>query len=379
MEQSNKKSFTQILKQSFTKDKLAVTTRRILNSALPVILAFVIGGVIIALLNENPFTTYGLMIEKSLFSVRGLGNTFHYAAPLILAALAIAITFKANIFNMGVEGQLIFGGFVAGLAGAYFQGMTPVVHKIVCFFIGGFAGMLFALLPALLKAYYRVDELVVTLTLNYAMAKVLEYLASGPFREQGSGYVSSPIVQQEAMFTRLGTSRMTMFVFVALFIFLIMVFVMKKTTLGYSIEAIGKNPVFAEAIGLRTRRKIIILMIISGVLAGFAGTGHMLSERFKYTLDFSASPGIGWDGMLIALLGRHSPVGIFIACVFYSALKTGADNINMYTTVPREIVSVIQSLIILFLSFQFLDERFGIFSQIKKYMSKGEAQEEDQL
>jgi simple sugar transport system permease protein len=217
-----------------------------------------------------------------------------------------------------------------------------------------------------LKAYFRVDEMVVTLTLNYAMIRVLEYLATGPFRDQGSGFVSTPTVQESAMFFRIGDSRITMFSVLVIFVFLLVWFAMSRSKLGYEITAIGKNPEFAEATGMRVHRKIVLLMVISGALAGMAGAGTMLSEQYRYTLSFSGSPGLGWDGMLIALLGRHSPVGILIAAVFYAALKTGADNINVFTTIPKEIVSVIQALIILFLAVRFLDERYGILERIKR-------------
>jgi simple sugar transport system permease protein len=335
---------------------------KLLNSVLPVALAFFIGGIIIFAVGENAFTAYRILLGRSLFTVKGFANTLHYASPLILSGLAIAVTFKANIFNMGVEGQLIFGGFVAGLAGALLRDMDPVTHKLICFLAGALCGMTFALLPGLLRAYFHVDEMVVTLTLNYAMIRVLEYLSAGPFRESGSGYVSTPTVQKSAMFIRFGNSRLTSFFLITMAIFIVMAFVMKKTRLGYEIEAIGKNPLFAEATGMRVRRKIVVLMLISGALAGIAGTGQMLSETFKYTLSFSGSPGLGWDGMLIALLGRHSPAGILAASVFYSALKIGSDNINMYTNVPKEIVAVIQSLIILFLAVRFIDERHSVFS-----------------
>lgn len=340
---------------------------KIANSMIPVLLAFLIGGIVIVAIGENPLEAYRIMLGKSLFTVKGFLGTLHYAAPLILTGLAIAITFKANLFNMGVEGQLIFGGFFSGIAGAAIQIANPTLHKLVCMLVGIVCGMAFALLPALLKAYAHVDEMVVTLTLNYAMAKVLEYLSAGPFREQGSGYVSTPIIQETAMFNRLGGYRITMFFFVSFAVFLLIAFLMKRTKLGYEITAIGKNPEFAEATGMRVSRKIIILMLISGALAGLAGAGQMMSESFKYTLDFSGATGLGWDGMLIALLGRHSPVGILVAAILFSALKTGADNINMYTSVPKEIVAVIQSLIILFLAVQFLNERYGLLQRLQSW------------
>lgn len=343
---------------------------KIINSLIPVLLAFTIGGIIIAIIGENPFEVYQILFSKSLFTAKGFGNTLHYAAPLILTGLAIAITFKANIFNMGVEGQLLFGAFFAGLAGALIDVGNPIVHKLICFAVGALCGMLFALIPALLRAYFHVDEMVVTLTLNYAMIKVLEYLASGPFREQGSGYVSTPAIQGTAMFSRFGSSRLTMFFVVVMIIFAFMWILMKRSTLGYEITSLGLNPRFAEATGMHARKKIIILMLISGALAGIAGSGYMMSEQFKYTLSFSGNPGLGWDGMLIALLGRNTPIGILGAAIFYSALKTGADNINMYTNVPKEVVAVIQAIMILFLAVKFLDERYNIFAKMKASMSK---------
>jgi simple sugar transport system permease protein len=347
--------------------KETLISSRIFNSMVPVLFAFIIGGVIILFLGENPFTVYGIMMGRSFFTLRGFLNTLHYASPLILTGFAIAVTFKANCFNMGVEGQMLLGGFFAGLAGYLLPVSDPFLHKAVCILAGICFGVLFAMIPALLRAMFRVDEMVVTLTLNYAVTKLLEYLASGPFCDLGVGFVGTPTIANSAMFFRLGSSRFTAFSFIVLAVFIVMWFVMSRTLLGYEIKAIGNNPEFAEAVGIRTRRKILVLMTLSGALAGLAGAGNMLSEQYRYTLSFSGSPGLGWDGMLVALLGRHSPAGILIAAILYAALKTGADKINMYTTVPREIVAVIQGLIILFLAIKFIDERYGLTEIVKRF------------
>lgn len=346
----------------------------ILNSFLPVLLAFVIGGVVISLIGENPFKTYWVLIEKSLFTPVGFMNTLHYAAPLILTGLAIAVTFKANIYNMGVEGQMLLGGFFAGIAGAYLPDMNSVVHKIICLLIGVLCGMLFALVPAILKAKYKVNEMVVTLMLNYAVLKTLEFLSTGVFRDVSSGYVATPTIKAGAMFSRFGRSRLTAFFIIAIIVLVIMYFVMKKSKLGYEITAIGKNLEFAEATGMNVGKKIIYMMLISGALSGLAGAGYMMSEQFKFTLGFSGTPGLGWDGMLIALLGSHSPVGVFIAAIFYATLKTGNDNINLYTNVPKEIVSLIQAFIILFLAVKFINDHTKVFDRLKsKKVGKKEA------
>lgn len=340
--------------------------KTILNSVLPIILAFLIGGLIILGIGENPLATYGLLIRKSLFTMKGFMNTLHYAAPLILTGLAIAITFKANIYNMGVEGQMLLGGFFAGIVGAYLPEMNSVVQKIICFGVAIVCGMIFALIPALLKAKCNVNEMVVTLMLNYAMVKALEFLTTGVFRDKGAGYVATPTINDGAMFQRIGTSRLTMFFVIVVIVLIIMAIVMNKSKLGYEIKTIGKNAEFAEATGMNVGKKIVLIMLISGALSGMAGAGWMMSDQFKFTLGFSGNPGLGWDGMLIALLGGHSPIGIFVAAIFYAALKTGSDSINLYTTVPKEIVSIIQGMIILFLAVKFIGEHTNWFDRFKK-------------
>ena len=322
----------------------------IVNSVLPVILAFAFGAIIIAAIGESPLETYGVLIRKSLLTEKGFMNTLHYASPLILTGLAIAITFKANLYNMG----------------AYLNISNPFISKMICFLVAIICGMLFALIPAILKAKCNVNEMVVTLMLNYAVSKTLEFLTTGVFKDKSAGYVATPTIKEDVMFKRFGASRMTMFFVIAMIILVIMYFVMKKSKLGYEITAIGKNPEFAEATGMNVGKKIIIMMLISGALSGIAGAGWMLSDQFKYTLTFSANPGLGWDGMLIALLGGHSPIGILIAAIFYAALKTGSDSINMYTAVPKEIVAIIQGMIILFLAVKFIGDKTSVFGRFKK-------------
>ena len=343
---------------------------KILNSILPVALAFLIGGIVIAFIGENPIEAYAVLFGQSLFTATGFANTLHYAGPLLLTGLAIAITFKAGIYNMGVEGQLLFGGFWAGVIGAYLDLGNSFLLKALCIAVAVVCGMMFALIPALLKAYLHVDEMVVTLTLNYAMARFLEFLSTGPFRDARAGFVATPVISDEAMFFRLGSGRLTLFFFLALAVFLVMWFVMTRTRLGYQITAIGLNPEFAEATGMRVHKKIILLMLLSGALAGLAGAGNMMSEQYRFSLAFSGTPGLGWDGMLVALLGRHSPLGILVAAIFYATLTTGADHINLRTDVPREIIALVQGLIILFLAIHFIDERYGVLRRIKSLKSK---------
>jgi len=355
-------------------NKAAEKLRTVLNCIVPVLLAFFVGGIVILAVGENPFRVYGILIQKSFLSRTGFLNTLHYAAPLILTGLAIAITFKANIYNMGVEGSLLAGGFAAGIAGAQLAFLPSFVLKPVCFLIAAGFGILYALLSAVLKVRFRANEMVVTMMMNYALAKVLEYLATTVFRDTGNGYVCTPAVGDSATFRRLfGRSRLTLFFFFVLLILAVMVVVMKRSKLGYEVRAMGRNFEFSEAVGMNVGRTIYKIMILSGALAGIAGCGWMLADQYRYTLTFSSNPGLGWDGMLIALLGGHDPIGILVAAVFYAALKTGADSINMYTNLPKEIVTIIQALLVLFLAVKFIHEHKGWFARRKGAKAKEES------
>lgn len=350
-----------------TEKKLNGMIRSLLNCLIPVLAAFLAGAVVMVIIGANPFEAYGVLLQKSFFTPVGFQNTLHYAGPMILTGLAIAITFKANIYNMGVEGSLLIGAFFAGIVGANLTGMPSFAVKLICFLVAIACGVAFAMIAAVLKVKFRADEMVVTMMMNYALAKVLEYLATTVFRDTGNGYVCTPVVSEGAMFVRIfGKSRLTAFFILVVLLLIGMYIIMKKSKLGYEVTAMGKNFEFAEAAGMNVGRKIFTIMAISGALAGIAGAGWMLEDQYRYTLTFSGSPGLGWDGMLIALMGGHDPVGIFIAAIFYAGLKTGADSINMYTNVPKEIVALIQGLIVLFLAVKFINERFQLIKPRRK-------------
>lgn len=347
------------------KNRRIAIEKDIFSTIIPIIAALIVGGIVIAAIGEDPLTTYGVLFKQSLFSYSGFMKTLHYAAPLILTGLAIAVTFKANIYNMAVEGAAVLGGFCAAVAGFSITGVPSMEHKIICLAVGVLVGVLFTAVPALLKAYLNVDEMVVTLMLNYALAIVLQYLSEGVFKDPKSGYVSTYAIKNTAMFNKIFNSDLTPFFFIAMGVFVIMYFVFKKSKLGYEITAMGLNQDFAEATGMNVRKKIIVLMLISGALSGLAGAGFMMSQKYRYTLDFSGSPGLGWEGMLIALVGRKDPIGILITSIFFAALETGGDYVNMFTNVPMNIVGVLQGIIILFVSFQFINTRFGVLDKIK--------------
>lgn len=343
--------------------------RKILNivicACMPVILAFIVGGIFIGISGHNPIAAYMAMFKGALGSKSAILNTLFAATPLIFTGLATAIAFKANIFNMGVEGQLYMGAFAAAYAGFTFKGLPALVHILVCLAFGIIFACLFALIPAVLKAFFKVNEMVVTIMLNYVAILFTTYLASFPFKAEGVGFAATSEIAETAVLPRLADKNQLNFSFIIALIAVVVIYLIyRKTKIGYEVNAIGRNINFSEATGMRTSKKIIYVMLISGALAGLAGAGEILGVHHRFISEFS--PGYGWDGMTIALLSANNPIGVLIASLFFGILKNGGSSLELIVGVPRSIVEIIQGLIIFFLALNYLGIKTKIIKKFKK-------------
>lgn len=321
----------------------------IIKPTLTVLLAFIVGGLLILASGKNPLVAYSALFKGAFSGNGGFYNTLFCATPLIFTGIATAIAFKANIFNMGVEGQLYLGGFAAAYVGFTVKGLPPLVHVTLCIVAAMVAGGLFAAIPGLLKGYLNVDEMVVTIMLNYVAVLFTGYLASYPFKAKGIGFAATEMVQKSAYikrFSKLSQFNLSFIIGIAVVIFAYFLF--KRTVLGYEIKAIGENRNFAEASGMNTSFKILVIMVLSGMISGIAGAGEILGVHHRFISNFS--PGYGWDGMTIALLGKNNPVGVLIAAIFFGVLKSGGSTMELVAGVPRSLINILQGLIIFFLA-----------------------------
>lgn len=342
---------------------------KILKPIITVFAAFFIGGILIALSGKSPITAYVALFQGAFSGNGGFYNTLFCATPLIYTGIATAIAFKANIFNMGVEGQLYLGAFAAAYVGFALTGVPTVLHVILCILAGAVVGGLFAAIPGILKGYLNVDEMVVTIMMNYVAILFTSYLASYPFKAKGLGFSATALIKKSAELPRFSKSSQFNFSFIiAIGVMLLIYYVFKKTTLGYEIKSIGENRNFAEANGMNTPLKIVIIMVISGMISGMAGAGEILGVHHRFIANFS--PGYGWDGMTIALLGKNNPIGVIIAALFFGVLKSGGSTMELVAGVPRSLINILQGLIILFLAvdYAFKSPRFAKF--IKRFSRK---------
>lgn len=318
---------------------------------------------------HQPLEAYGALFSGALANQNAIMNTLFAMTPLILTGLATAIAFKANIYNMGVEGQLYLGAFTAAYLGFTLNGLPPVVHVLICLVGGALAGMIFALVPAILKAFFNVNEMVITLMLNYAAILFTTYLASFPFKAPGASNSTTVDILPSAELPRLFPgSQLNGGFIVAIVMFVVVWILMNKMKLGYEMNSIGRNIEFSEYVGMNVTKKILAIMSISGIIAGFAGAGEVLGTHRRFVAEFS--PDYGWTGLTIALLGKHNPVGVLAGALLFGILKNGGSSMELMVGVPRSLIEVIQGLIILFLAVDFLNQQFGLTAKLKERLSR---------
>jgi hypothetical protein len=208
---------------------------------VPLLFAFGVGSIFSLICGCNPFTLYSYIIKKAFFSVGGLLNTLGYTTPIIITGMATALSIRANMYNMGIEGQVFLGAFTAALAGYMIKGVPTALHVTLCLLIGAAFGAVYALIPGLLKAKLRVNEVVTTVMLNSIATQVTGFLTQS-YLGTGDAYAHTEFIEQTARLAKLNSKyRCTTAIFIALAIWLILYFILKKTKFGYEIDCIGKQ------------------------------------------------------------------------------------------------------------------------------------------
>ncbi|OWZ84778.1 ABC transporter permease [Natranaerobius trueperi] len=352
-------------------------------SLLSIITAMIVGSLFILIAGESPITAYQALFEGSFGSFDYFLNTLWRSTPLILTGLAVAFSFRAGLFNIGAEGQLIIGGFAAAMVGYVFTDLPTIIHLPVSVLAGMVAGGLWAGIPGLLKAKRGVHEVIVTIMLNHIAISVAIDYGINNFRD--GGRQATPYVQETAElfnFNQLGEHSILQhfppvdifaapainlhlgFIF-ALIAAVILWYIMWKTTLGYEIRAVGFNSSAAEYGGVNVAKNIILAMVISGAVAGLAGASEALGTHRSFISGMDA--GHGFTGIAVALLGRNHPIGVILGGLLFGALAQGGLHMQ-FAGVPQEIVTIIQALVIFFIASL---QMFKIFLVRRK--AKGEA------
>jgi simple sugar transport system permease protein len=342
---TSRRNFWQNVKQILTNESL---WRTLAIQLVAVLLALLIGAILILLSGANPLEAYAALFEGAFGSVRAIGRTLEKATPLIFSGLAVAFAFKAGLFNIGAQGQLLFGAITAAAIGFGIQGLPAIIHIPLALLGGAVAGGLYASIAGVLKAYRGAHEVIVTIMLNYIAINITDYLSDGPWKDTSPGNVvaRTPEIMESARIPNIGGIPFGFFL--AILAAVVVWWLLSKTTVGFEIRTVGLNPHAARYAGIKVAQTIVLTMVISGMLAGLGGAVETMGVVYRYQPGFNI--GLGFDGITVAMLGKTNPFGVIPAALLIGAMKAGSAEMQFSSGVAKEITDVIQALILFFVS-----------------------------
>ena len=326
----------------------ADTVIEIVYQVIAILFAFIAGAVILYVTGYSPVEAYTAMARGAFGDIYGIGQTLMQATPIIFTSIAFLVSYKAGLFNIGAEGQFLMGAIASAVVGIYLEGLPWIIHAPLALIAGMVAGGLWGLIPALLKTRFEAHEVITTMMLSYVAQFLTSYLVNYPFK--APGWVSQTVrLPASAELARiLPPTQLSAGIYIAVALVAVIWFLLKRTILGYELRAIGFNPMAAENAGIRINRGVIISLVISGAIAGLGGAVEIMGVHKRFIDGFS--PGYGWDGLAVALVGGLNPVGSMLASILFGALRSGGMIMARSTGVPLDINILLQGLVILFVA-----------------------------
>jgi len=323
---------------------------------LAILLAFVVAAVVIVVSSVFtrtgfepllPLAAYASLLAGAFGSGTGIVNTLVAAAPLIFGGLAVGLGFKAGLFNIGVAGQFLVGAFAAAVVGARLADTPAALAVPGAMVAGALGGAAFGFIPGFLKARTGAHEVVTTIMLNNAAVLLLTWAVNDLVRAPGFSFPRTGDIGNSALPVLFGRSLHLGIPLAVLTVFAVR-WLLERTTVGFEIRTVGQNPNAARYAGMGPIFITTLTMTLSGLLAGVAGVIQMLGVIGFYAPGITAS--VGFDSIAVALLGRSNPIGILFAAILFGAFRAGAPLMQIETSVPIEIIDIIQALVILFLA-----------------------------
>ena len=313
-------------------------------------LAFSIGALLIQLQGVNPSFAYQSLFRSALMTSDGLQRTLEKATPLILTGLAVSIALRVGLFNIGAQGQLIFGALGAAWVGYAWASLPAIFLIPAALAAGTLFGAMWASISGLLKAYRGVHEVISTIMLNSIAVGIIDWLVSYPLKEDGQILQRTPEIAEQAKLPMFSFVPAGFIVSVALA--LALAWLLNRTTLGFRFNTVGKNKHAARYAGIKLPGAIVGAMLFSGGLAGLGGAIETLGVVHRYENGFNA--GLGFDGITIALLARGNPIATIPAALLVGVLRAGAASLQFDTGIQPEVVDLLLAITLLLVSIPLL-------------------------
>lgn len=349
---------------------------------LSLVLAMIVGGILMIVSDPDVLATYGYITARpgdalnaswalvseayaNLFkgavldpdavgltaALSPISETLTYTAPLVFTGLSVALAFRGGLFNIGAQGQATMGVIVAGLAG-FLLPLPAGLHLLVAVFAGAVGGAVWGFIPGILKARTGAHEVINTIMLNYVAVYFLVWLIvqNGVQDPNRTNAISRP-VDASAQLPRLfgDNLRAHAGIILAVLATWAVAWLLNRSTLGFELRAVGSNPAASRTAGISVTRTYVLIMVFAGALAGLGGSQMVLGTTAAALTPLVVAQ-IGFDGILVALLGRVKPWGVLLAALLFGALQAGGNRMQSYSGVSLELVTVLQALIVIFIA-----------------------------
>lgn len=316
----------------------------VLIPVLSILCAFIVGGIIIAALGKNPIEAYGFLFAGAFSTPQKIAQTLTVACPLIFTGLAASFAYKCGVFNLGGEGQFIMGAITSVYVSTQFN-LNGVSGILISVLLGTLVGGLWAAIPGILKITRGLNEMIVSIMLNYIATLFMGYLCTDLLREGSTPQTAA--INDTLKLGRISDEfRAHVGIIVAIVLALLLTYFIFKTSLGFKIRAVGMNPIASRFNGFPVNRLVLLSFIASGAIAGLGGSIELHGKQFRLMAGFGA--GFGFDGVAIALIAQLNPLGAAIVAFFFAVLRKGASTLQTGMKIPTSVVDIIQALVIIF-------------------------------
>jgi len=332
---------------------------RFIDALLPVfatLAALLVGAIMLLFLKVNPLEAYQALWEGAFGSTNAFAETLVKATPLLLVALGICISFRGDVINIGGEGQMVIGAIFATWVGLTFTTLPGWFVIMLAMLAGFLGGAIWGGIPGILKAYFRVNEILSTVMMNAIAVQLMNFLLRGPMIDPSQAKLASKIPQTARLLDifrlpRFVPTRLHLGALIAVVLAILVYILLWRTTLGYRIRAVGQNPHASRYAGINVSRHIVMALLLSGAFAGLAGAVQVFGVNFRMITDGSASGftgSAGFNGIVAALFGQLHPIWSIPASILFGALLVGANQMQRVVQVPSALVIALNGFVVVF-------------------------------
>lgn len=350
------------------KSKTSIWDGNFIYVIIAIVVGFLVGAILLVSAGIDPGLTYSTLFQGVFSQPKYIVYSFVYAAPYIMTGLSVAFSFKTGVFNIGAEGQFVVGSLAAVLVGI-FGNMPPVIHAIVCMIAAAAAGAVWGAIVGLMKIKRGINEVLSYIMFNWIAYYLSNYVVMHSGVKADSIEATKNIKDSASTIIKglvplTGCPKVNSGFIIATVAAIVLWFVIKKTTFGYQLRAVGLSKTASEYGGISSSKIFMVSMALSGMLAGLGGAIQTLGMSGRIS-QFSGQESFGFDGITVALIGGTNPIGCIFAGLFYGAMKYGGNKLTLVNA-PKEIVNIIMGTIIFFIAISLLLKRIIKNIQQKK-------------